>query len=354
MQRSIAIIGGGPGGLFAAIRAAELGLRVVLYEKRKIGCGIKCAEGFIDTLGILGRPEAGVLFKVERGIAFAGKEYHVRFLEDQGIWMIDRSTWQKSLAKRAQALGVFIKEDAPIGKSNLLEMLDTHRYIIDASGAPSVTSRLYGFVPAYLENASLLAQYVMEGDFSFLGENTIMAGYEPHYIGYYYIYPKGQNIANVGVGRFNVKRKSQSPHLKSELRHVLRKERLDGYTIQKEVYSFSPSTSINKLVWGNILLVGDAAALSSPIHGGGIDMACISGRLAAELIASNQVPHYPAKLWDLVGKKLTMERRICKLWNLFGYPFFLGILKCPGLVTAVAFNKRPFPQILGFGAKRIF
>jgi len=266
MQKPIAIIGGGPGRLFAAIRAAELGLRVVLYEKGKIGCGIKCADGFIDTLGILGRPEAGVLFKVERAIVFAGKEYHVHFLEDHGIWMIDRSTWQKSLAKRAQALGVSIKEDSPIGKSQLLEMLDTYRYIIDASGAPSVTSRLYGFVHIYLEKASLLAQYVMEGDFSFLGENTIMTGYEPHYIGYYYIYPKGQNIANVGVGRFNLNRKSQSPHLKSELDRVLRKEGLDGYMIQKEVYSFSPSSSVNKLVWGNILLVGEAAALSSPVH----------------------------------------------------------------------------------------
>ena len=37
MQKSIAIIGAGPGGLCAAIRAAELGLRVVIYEKRQIG-----------------------------------------------------------------------------------------------------------------------------------------------------------------------------------------------------------------------------------------------------------------------------------------------------------------------------
>ena len=194
----------------------------------------------------------------------------------------------------------------------------------------------------------------MEGDFRFLGENTIMAGYEPHYIGYYYVYPKGQNIANVGVGRFNLKRKSQSPHLKSALDRVLRKEGLDGYMIQKEVYSFSPSSSVNKLVWGNILLVGDAAALSSPLHGGGIDMACISGQLAAELIASNQVPQYPARLWDVVGKKLTMEKRVRNLWHLFGYPFLLGILKCHELLTAVAFNKQPLPQILGFRAKRIF
>jgi len=354
MQKPIAIIGGGPGGLYAAIRAAELGLRVDLYEKGIIGCGIKCAEGFIDTLGNWGRPETGILFKVDRAILIAGKEYHVHFLENHGIWMIDRSTWQKSLAKKALALGVSIKENFPIEKRRLLEMLDTYRYIIDASGAPSVTSRMYGFVPIYLKNASLLAQYVIEGDFSFLGENTVKIGYEPHYIGYYWIFPKGQNIASVGVGRFNLNKKGRSPNLKSELDRVLRKEGLDGYLIQKKVYSFAPSSSVNKLVWGNILLVGDAAALSSPLHGGGIEMACISGRLAAESIASNQVIQYSTRLWEVVGRKLTMEKRVYNLWHLFGYPFIVGILRFPGLVKAIIFNKAPIPQILGFGGKKIF
>ena len=54
--------------------------------------------------------------------------------------MIDRSTWQKSLANKAQALGVSIKVDFPIGKNQLTEMRDAYSYIIDASGAPSVTS----------------------------------------------------------------------------------------------------------------------------------------------------------------------------------------------------------------------
>jgi len=67
MQKPIAIIGGGPGGLSAAIKAGELGLKVVLFEKGQIGSGIKCAEGFINTLSILERPEDGVLFIVSYG-----------------------------------------------------------------------------------------------------------------------------------------------------------------------------------------------------------------------------------------------------------------------------------------------
>jgi digeranylgeranylglycerophospholipid reductase len=354
MQKPIAIIGGGPGGLSAAIRAAELGLRVVLYEKRQIGCGIKCAEGFIDTLGILGKPESGVLFKVEKVNFWANKEHLIHFGDDYGIWMIDRGIWQRSLAKRAHDLGVSVKEDYLIDKSRLQEMHDTHNYIIDASGAPSVTSRMYGFVSTYLKNATILAQYSVEGDFSFLGKNTIKVVFEPHYFGYYYIFPKGQNIANVGVGRFNLNKKNRALHLNKELNDVLIKEGLGGYRILKKVQSFTPSASVARLVWGNTLLVGDAASLCSPLHGGGIDMACISGRLAAELIASNQISQYPTRLWDIISNKLAMEKRLRSLWHLLGYPFIRGILKYPGLMRGMIFNKRPTPQILGFGSKRVF
>jgi flavin-dependent dehydrogenase len=59
MQKPIAIIGGGPAGLSAAFRAAELGLKVVLYEKVKIGSHIRCAEGFLDSLKMIGRAGGG-------------------------------------------------------------------------------------------------------------------------------------------------------------------------------------------------------------------------------------------------------------------------------------------------------
>jgi digeranylgeranylglycerophospholipid reductase len=354
MDTTIAIVGGGPGGLSAAIRAAELGLEVVLYEKGGIGQGIKCAEGFIDTLGALGRPEAGVLFRVEKTIFFAGKDYRVHLQEDCGLWMIDRSTWQQELAKKARRMGVSIVENCPIDTDRLTKMIDTHKHIIDASGAPSVTSRMYGFVQQYVRSAALLLQYVIEGDFGSLGKNTIRVGYEPHYVGYYWIFPKGQNIANVGVGRFKRLKRDRSPHLRPELDRILKKEGLDGYRITKRVSSFCPSNCVDKLVWQNILLVGDAAALSSPLHGGGIDMACISGRLAAEAIAHGQVYLYPMRLWQTVGKKLTMEKRVCSLWHRFGYPFIVSVLKCPGLPAGIVFNKQPFPQILGFGGREMF
>ena len=354
MSTSVAIIGGGPAGLCAAIRAAERGLKTVLYEKGKTGSSIKCAEGFVDTLGTLGRPEAGVLFKVNRIIFAADREVSVNLGSNHGLWMMDRSAWQESLARRALALGVSVEENSPITKHRLLDLLDSHRYIIDASGAPSVTSKAYGFVPVYLKNATILAQYVVEGDFGYLGKNTIKAAYEPQYIGYYYVFPKGENSANVGIGKFNIGQKGRPPHLQRELDRIMRKEGLNDHRIHRRIAGFTPSTRVPMLIRDKILLAGDAAALCSPLHGGGMDMACISGRLAAELIAAHRVSEYPSKLWQTVGRKLTMEKRACTLWHLLGHRFVLGALKFPRLTTAALFCKHPLPQILGFGGKRLF
>ena len=111
----------------------------------------------------------------------------------------------------------------------------------------------------------------------------------------------------MGIGRYYSNEKGTKPHLKRDLGRVLKKEGLDGYVIHKKIISFTPSSGVNQLIWGNILLVGDAAALCSPLHGGGIDTACISGRIAVELIASQKVDLYPVRLWEVLGKKLIME-----------------------------------------------
>jgi len=55
-KRNLAIIGGGPGGYLAALRAAQLGLSVVLFEKEKVG-GICINVGCIPTKYLLHQTE---------------------------------------------------------------------------------------------------------------------------------------------------------------------------------------------------------------------------------------------------------------------------------------------------------
>ncbi|MCK4241002.1 MAG: FAD-dependent oxidoreductase, partial [Candidatus Atribacteria bacterium] len=52
----IVIIGGGPGGYVAAIRAAHLGLNIVLVEKDKLG-GVCLNRGCISTKALVSTAE---------------------------------------------------------------------------------------------------------------------------------------------------------------------------------------------------------------------------------------------------------------------------------------------------------
>ena len=79
-MQKIAIIGGGPAGLTAAIDGAKNGLNIDLYDQYNIGDHIRCAEGFFDTLNMLGEPKAGVRFKVEEMDFKAKKPIHFQVM----------------------------------------------------------------------------------------------------------------------------------------------------------------------------------------------------------------------------------------------------------------------------------
>ncbi len=316
----IAVIGGGPAGLFAALEAAERGHQVSLYEKNRIGENINCAEGYFDTLKLLGKPESGTLFKVQNILVEMGKQYKL----DCGkfnLWMIDRAQWQKDLGEKAKAQGVDIREGTKIDEKDLKDLQKQNQWVIDASGISSVTSKLYNF-KSVKERSARVLQYVMEGDFSHLGEN-LKVGIERHYIGYYWVFPKGNkeeglNRANVGIGFLKA---NEGLSIRSELERVLIKENLKEYKIIKKISGRIPVKALDCLVYDNILLAGDAAGLASPLHAGGIDLACISGKVAAQE-AGKGAQDYQKRLWKIVGPKLTMEQDLLSFWEKIDYAAF--------------------------------
>lgn len=310
------VIGGGPAGLTAACEAADRGFDVVLMEKGKVGENIRCAEGFFDVLKLLQKPCAGVLFKVDTLILEARDTYKL----DVGclnLWMLDRKTWQRELSHRAKEKGVTILEDSQVAPERLKELKAKYDYIIDASGAPSVTSRALGFSKFYKEHSAKTVQYVIEGDFSYLGK-SLKAGFMPGFWGYYWIFPKGQDesgreTANVGIGNFNG---DVRQNLWAMLDYVLGKEGLKGnkYKIIHKNGGICPTRPLDKLVYDNILLVGDAAGLTSPLHGGGIDMAVLSGITAAKVLGENPAK-YETDLRKMLYWRLQIEGLLAREWS---------------------------------------
>ena len=72
----IAIIGGGPGGYVAAIRGAQHGKKVVLFEKKKLG-GTCLNVGCIPAKSLLKSAEYAMKIKhaAERGILLKDTSY---------------------------------------------------------------------------------------------------------------------------------------------------------------------------------------------------------------------------------------------------------------------------------------
>ncbi|HOF05822.1 MAG TPA: NAD(P)/FAD-dependent oxidoreductase [Syntrophales bacterium] len=344
----LAVIGGGPGGLHAAIAAARQGMKVTLFEKRELGEHIICGECIFDSLDLLPPPGAGLLYEVEAVLLSARGSYRLPIGRYRRLYMMDRRVWQRQLAATAADLGVSVLAGAKINIAGLRELRDRFDWIIDASGAPSITSRAYGFTGEYLRNPLLAYQYFVEGDFSALFlSRTIKVVFPPHverdYLpGYYWLFPKNEHQANFGVV-FTHGRAGKFPlRLKELLHEIAGRESLSLESVGHRGGGLIPTRILDRLVHERIVLVGDAAGLPSPLHGGGIDLACISGTLAAAAISKGAtgVAAYRRDLLRLLQHKLAVEKiLIAKMktlsWAAFDDLIHAAAVRSAGIRTRV-------------------
>ena len=303
MRDKVAIIGAGPGGLSAAREAASLGLSVTIFEKASVGERISCAEGFFDLLKLLEHPIAGIRCKVKEAILSAIDTFTVD-CTGLHLWVIDRLEWQKALAEDACRRGCQLYENTPVTAINFSRLQSDYDWIVDSSGVSPVSKAKFKLPPVRL---GMTAQYTLVGDFSSLF-GKIKVAVEPHYCGYYWVFPKARDCANVGVGWFG--KRSRGLQIHQELKRIIEKEQLDHYQILRQTGGPIPLLRRKELVLGNTLLVGDAAGLASPLHGGGIDIACISGILAARAIGAASSEQYMQSVQKILGSRQNLEQKI--------------------------------------------
>lgn len=308
MSKKLAVIGAGPGGLFAAKEAAELGMSVTVFEKGKVGEQIFCAEGFVDVLKLLPQPVAGVSFPIHR-LLITVKEQFTIDVSRLNLWMIDRQIWQQAMARKAIDCGCEIIEQHPITPERLREMTREYDWIIDGSGARPVSIAAFDLPDI---RKAVAAQCTLKGDFSSL-KGKLKIALDPQYTGYGWIFPKSDNVANVGLGWFG--KRKQGLRLKDALDAFLAKEGLDRYIVVKRGSGLIPIQCREKLVVQNTFLIGDAAGLASPLHGGGVDTACISGILAARAAAAGDPSWYEQEVQKLLIARLKLEQKVLDLWE---------------------------------------
>jgi len=112
------VIGGGPAGYVAAIRAAQLGLNTVCVERDKLG-GVCLNWGCIPTKALL-----------------AGAEFYTRLQHDREAWGITADNigfeWEKVIGRSRNVAGQLNRGVQGLFKKNKITHIDGHAFIASA------------------------------------------------------------------------------------------------------------------------------------------------------------------------------------------------------------------------------
>jgi digeranylgeranylglycerophospholipid reductase len=310
----VLVVGAGTGGCLAAKTAAEEGLKVCIVESKKradIGvkvCGDALGEHHLNALG-LEKPQGGELEKKIEGVRIFSPDQNTVFTiadkdfvgyilnrrlfgqwllkkaTDKGALLLDSTQFLEPVIKKGFVTGAKVKNSA--GKAIQLNS----RVVADASGFMAMVRHKLPEemgVDREIENEDVEACYREIRQLKQENEDT---KYCEIYLdgkitpgGYTWIFPKGGAKVNVGLG---VAMRGKFPNPKKQFyEYVLSRPQFESSLLLNAGAWWDPTRRpLDNMVGNGVVLVGDAASLVNPIHGGGIGPSMLSGFQAGKTIA---------------------------------------------------------------------
>ena len=300
MEVECLVIGAGPAGSIAAKELASKGIETIVIEKRQeIGAPKRCAEGVskhsLEKLGIKVH-ELGITRVIKGAVLYSPSGKKV-VMDGQGMegYVLERKVFEKYLASEAIKEGAryMVKTQATdMVRENgrwrvSIKNLDGEdeiiaNLVIGADGVESKVGRWAG-----LKTLNRLTDYHSGIQFEMAGVNAdenyihLFFGNEVAPLGYAWIFPKAFS-ANVGLGILEKGAKMRAyDYLK---KFIEEHEDIFKNASPIEINSGGvPVAHFTGMAADGVMLVGDAAQLVNPIHGGGIVRAMHSSIMAAEV-----------------------------------------------------------------------
>jgi digeranylgeranylglycerophospholipid reductase len=258
------------------------------------------------------------------------KYLRVDYTEGPGVpdgWVVERKSFDKWLAGEAAKAGAkvlaktdclaLLKEDGKVAGARLKhrdEEWDVKaRIVIAADGVESKVAREAGInTTLNLNDIASCAQFEMAGVKIDPDRIEIYFDQDLAPGGYFWIFPKSESSANVGIGvrkpfstdiAYNYLKKfiDTCPGLK------------DGSIIEVNSGGVPVGGLMKDMATDNFMVVGDAAHQANPIHGGGISEAFVGGRNAGEVAVEaikagdtsrKFLSRYNKRWWDERGNLL--------------------------------------------------
>lgn len=346
-HRDIVVIGGGPAGAAAAMRAASAGATVTLFEKGAPGRDKICGDG-LTPRAVKALDELGVdLEDAHRinGLRMLANDT-VRQLEWPGIapYPAQGAVWPRRrldlrLMELADKAGVDIRwetealpelaEDGTVtGVRAGTDRIDADLVIV-ATGAPGAVHRMLGIdrdpdepfglaIRTYAESPRHAERY-LEACL------TLRDPAGTPVPGYGWMFPAGDGTVNIGVGALSTMRGFKNLNLNT-LQDSYRALVQDSWDLGPDLErprAWRLPMSTTRRYGRGWVAVGDAAGLINPMNGEGIDYGLESGMLAADLYLAEPATaaaRYDREIADRYDGFLRTGRRFSML---IGHPWIL-------------------------------
>lgn len=333
MIYDVAVIGGGPAGSSSALKLAEGGASVVLFEKREIPRYKTCGGGIVhrtrrllsvDITPVVEREfHSASITLLHGGICFDVRR------DTPIISMTMRSSFDRLLLQTAEEAG------ARVCTGIAVRSLDVHkdhvqlgtgsgsfmsRFVVIADGANSVAAGSAGWKDMRrLAPAIECELYLADKEMSVF-ENSVRFDFDLRNAGYGWMFPKKDHIS---AGFIAMRRGVRS--LQANLAAYL--ESLGITRVRKvEKHGFVIPLSPRKggFTRGRVLIAGDAAGFADPVTAEGISSAVLSGFLAARglleerLDITRSAQRYEALIRKHILPDLSAARALARI--LYGSP----------------------------------
>ncbi|HEY2028379.1 MAG TPA: NAD(P)/FAD-dependent oxidoreductase [Myxococcales bacterium] len=340
----VAVVGGGPAGLAAAIRCVRRGFRTVCFERQRAPVDKACGEGLMPAgvrelvdLCVLpvGRPFRGIRYVQEDGKAVEG-----RFADGEGLG-VRRLELSRVLAAEAVSRGVQLRDASVLTATHGAASVEVRtdgeafeaRLVIAADGLHSPLRRAAGLEEPSTgpQRFGLRRHFRVErpGDFV---EVHWAKGCEA------YLTPVGDTCVNVAFlcekgARFE-ELLALFPALAQRLQEPVSEVRGAGPLLQR----------VRRRYADRLALVGDAAGYVDAITGQGLSLAFRAARMLATLLPQDLS-------LDLTPALSAYDRALRAPWLRYALPAqaLVGLSRKPALrrrAIGAAGSLRLFPALL--------
>lgn len=308
LEYDVIIAGAGPAGLSTGISTlfTNKDANVLILESREEVGEEKCAEGLskdwfkhMKKFGkyLYSRLDQKCFDNAMFGTVLvlpSGKRIITETKKQQG-WILNKDYFLKNLSNIFEKMGGEIRRGTsvkgPVVKDGLVLGVEVDgqlvkgRCIVDATGLNQLLWRKALNIDEVIDKKDLEVCYQYKVVNCSIEEPKFVQIYFSNEIapgGYGWVFPKGKDRANVGVGCQGSRVTSAVPYQENFWKML----NLGGEIVSKKGGTVDSFNLPETFVWSNLACVGSSARFTNPVHGGGTGPALFGGYILGKHVGN--------------------------------------------------------------------